>query len=182
MESWAAFKTSGVLAFPNLPYIIDGDVKLSESKAVTLYICEKFAPELLGANAAEKGKVLMLQNVFGDLFKDMVLCSYNHEDRNVAIEKAMSSIAPVVAFLGSNNWLCGNGLTFVDFTLWEICESINGLTQDTRLFTAHPTLQAHHARVATIPEFAAYIASDKFFRTPFTPPPPMSKYQILPLD
>ena len=34
--------------FPNLPYIIDGDFKLTESKAVSTYICDKWAPELLG--------------------------------------------------------------------------------------------------------------------------------------
>ena len=38
-DSWKAFKTSGTLDFPNLPYIIDGNTKLTESKAVTLYIC-----------------------------------------------------------------------------------------------------------------------------------------------
>ena len=47
---WAAFKSSGEFPFVNLPYMIDGDFKISESKAVTLYICEKWAPELLGAN------------------------------------------------------------------------------------------------------------------------------------
>ena len=43
-------KTNLGFAFPNLPYFIDGDFKVTESKAVTLYICEKWAPELLGAN------------------------------------------------------------------------------------------------------------------------------------
>ena len=57
-ESWAEFKASGTMDFPNLPYLIDGDVKLSESKALTLYICKRWAPELLGANLAEEGKVL----------------------------------------------------------------------------------------------------------------------------
>ena len=175
-ETWSAFKTSGVLDFPNLPYIIDGDVKLSESKAVTLYLCEKYAPELLGANVAEKGKVLMLQNVIADFFMGFVGMTFSNEDRNASIEKAMSSIVPIVTALGSNDYFVGSGLTFIDFLMWEVCETINGLTQDTRLFTTHPTLQAHHARVAAIPEFAAYIASDKFTRTPFTPPPPMTKY------
>ena len=101
-DSWAAMKTSGVLEFPNLPYIIDGDVKLTESKAVTCYICEKFAPELLGATPEEKGKVLMLQNVIGDFFSGVAMITFKEEDRNVAIEKAMTTIAPIAAFLGDN--------------------------------------------------------------------------------
>ena len=75
-ESWDAMKTSGTLAFPNLPYIIDGDIKLTESKAVTLYICEKYAPELLGANPAEKARVVMFQNVIADFFSSVVSCSF----------------------------------------------------------------------------------------------------------
>ena len=57
---WANDKANLGIPFPNIPYIIDGDLKLSESKAVTLYICEKWAPELLGANPAERGHILML--------------------------------------------------------------------------------------------------------------------------
>ena len=41
------------IEFPNLPYIIDGDFKLTESKAVTRYICERWKPELLGSGPQE---------------------------------------------------------------------------------------------------------------------------------
>ena len=47
---WASDKVNLGIPFANLPYLIDGDFKLTESKAVTLYICEKWAPELLGTN------------------------------------------------------------------------------------------------------------------------------------
>ena len=126
-ESWNAVKTSGVLEFPNLPYIIDGDVKLTESKAVTLYLCEKFAPELLGSTVAEKGKVLMLQNVMADYFMGVAGMTFSNEDRDACIEKAMTTIAPIAAALGENDYFVGSGLTFIDLTMWEICETINGL-------------------------------------------------------
>ena len=139
-ETWPAFKGSGTLDFPNLPYIIDGDFKLTESKAVTLYICEKYAPELLGANVAEKGKVLMLQNVIADFFVGVASITFRSEDRDEAIAKAMETIAPLANCLGSNDYFVGSGLTFIDIVMWEVCETINGLCQDTRLFTAHPNL------------------------------------------
>ena len=52
--------------FPNLPYFIDGDFKLTESKAVTVYICDRFCPRLMGANVAERSRVVQLQNILGD--------------------------------------------------------------------------------------------------------------------
>ena len=67
-ETWAAFKASGEMEFPNLPYIIDGDVKISESKAVYTYLCDKFAPELLGKNVNERARIFMLQSVIADFF------------------------------------------------------------------------------------------------------------------
>ena len=34
--------------FPNLPYLIDGEVKLSESWAIAKYIARKYGKQLLG--------------------------------------------------------------------------------------------------------------------------------------
>ena len=39
----------GLMPFVNLPYIVDGDVKISETMAVQTYIADKFKPELLGS-------------------------------------------------------------------------------------------------------------------------------------
>ena len=46
-------KTGLGIEFPNLPYFVDGDLKLTESKAVNRYICDKWKPELLGAGPQE---------------------------------------------------------------------------------------------------------------------------------
>ena len=58
---WETDKTALGLDFPNLPYIIDGDVKLTESKAVTVYICDKFAPQLLGKTPETRARIIMCQ-------------------------------------------------------------------------------------------------------------------------
>ena len=38
-----------IMPFGNLPYIIDGDVKLSETMAIMGYIANKWKPEVLGS-------------------------------------------------------------------------------------------------------------------------------------
>ena len=46
------------LDFPNLPYLVDGDVKVSESIAVAKYIINRSGKtELRGKNTQDKGKV-----------------------------------------------------------------------------------------------------------------------------
>ena len=139
-DSWLAVKPNLGLDFPNLPYLIDGDVKMTECKAITLYICERWAPELLGATVEDKATAVMLQNVLSDYFIGTAGMSFTNESRDAAIDKAMETIGPIVAFLGSNDFIVGNSLTFVDLLLWEIVETVLGLCQDTRLFTANPTL------------------------------------------
>jgi len=54
-QEWGAQdKMTLGLDFPNLPYIIDGDFSMTESKAITYYICDKWAPQLLGTTQNRK--------------------------------------------------------------------------------------------------------------------------------
>ena len=108
-----------------------------------------------------------------------VMMIFKTRDRNSVIAKALNTIGPIASYLGQKEFLVGNSLTFVDILLWETCETILGLCQDTRLFTAHPNLQAHHGRIRSIPAFAQYIASDKCYSDFYNPSPPISMFPIL---
>lgn len=56
------------LDFPNLPYLIDGHFKLTESSAIERYIIERSScQELLGKTLEEKAKVNMLLGVLSDI-------------------------------------------------------------------------------------------------------------------
>ena len=66
-EEWRERDKEGLgLDFANLPYIIDGDFKLTESRAVTVYICDRWCPALMGANIAERSRIIQLQQVIID--------------------------------------------------------------------------------------------------------------------
>ena len=67
MKPWFDKKHYLGLDFPNLPYLIDGDVRLSESKSIMKYLCRKYRPELLGRSAAEIATADMISRVHDDL-------------------------------------------------------------------------------------------------------------------
>ena len=58
------------LDFPNLPYLICGDFKLTESSAINNYIIRKSGKtELLGKNPEEQAKVEMVISLLDDIFQ-----------------------------------------------------------------------------------------------------------------
>ena len=66
--------------FPNLPYIIDGDFKLTESAAVTQYICDRWAPALIGSTPAERSRIIQLQCVLKEYMMGFVMLANQVDD------------------------------------------------------------------------------------------------------
>lgn len=50
-SSWFGVKPTLGFDFPNLPYIIDGEYKLTETFAIHKYLADKYKPALLGNGA-----------------------------------------------------------------------------------------------------------------------------------
>ena len=70
------------MGLPNLPYFIDGEVKVSETMAIMRYICGKYKPELLGSNLNEKTEIDMYGSVMHDLkLNTLTYPFYKHGDR-----------------------------------------------------------------------------------------------------
>lgn len=68
LATWHGEKPTLGMDFPNIPYFVDTDgFCLSEHHAVMQYICNKYAPELLGRTAQEKGVATMTWCVINDL-------------------------------------------------------------------------------------------------------------------
>ena len=59
-SDWLNVKQTLGFEYPNLPYLIDGQTKITETAAIMKYIARKYKPELLGSSAAELGRIEML--------------------------------------------------------------------------------------------------------------------------
>mmetsp|Transcript_33645 Transcript_33645/g.41210 ORF Transcript_33645/g.41210 Transcript_33645/m.41210 type:complete len:218 (-) Transcript_33645:205-858(-) len=169
-EEWANDKANLGMDFPNLPYIKNGDFYLTESKVVTAYICDKWAPDLIGSNPEERARILQTQEVLLEDFWKWFLAIFRTEDRDQVVKDGIKGMVKVAEALGDKEYLANGKLSFVDFILFELMETCNALAQDDRFNTAYPKLKAHHDRIAAIPKFAAYLASDKHLAGPFAPP------------
>ena len=57
-SEWTEKKFNLGLEFPNLPYLVDGELRMTESFAIYLYLMNKYVPELLGKTEQIKVKVM----------------------------------------------------------------------------------------------------------------------------
>ena len=72
-EKWSEEKKDLDFDFPNLPYLIDGDFKFTESKAIQYYAIKKAGKtELLGKNLQDETIVVELRGVLDDAFSSFV--------------------------------------------------------------------------------------------------------------
>ena len=128
---WSEDKPNLGLDFPNLPYLIDGDFKITESRAVSAYICARWAPALLGADPVEKGAICMMHNVVYDWmfsFFGMAMKSSEPPSVDDVYAKAKTGLEPIVAYLGVKQYLASAEVSLVDFLLWEGLETILQIT------------------------------------------------------
>lgn len=76
-SDWLKVKYTLGLDFPNLPYYIDGDVKLSQSVCIMRYIGMKHMPSLCGVTLEEKTRVDMLSDEIADFRRGFTGLCYN---------------------------------------------------------------------------------------------------------
>lgn len=170
-SDWIKVKRSLDLDFPNLPYLVDGYLKITQSKAILRYIARKF-PELhlLGRSDHDMAHVDMLLDHFYDINDNVVSCIY---DCGVVLEfingtgdhDLPSNLKDVATYLGSKPWFLGDYITLVDFVMYEYISLSMVYTKYAGFsdyFAEYPTLVAFHQRFGQLPAIEAYLKSDRF--------------------
>ena len=146
-EAWTSVKPDLGLDFPNLPYFIDGEVRLTETLAILKYVAAKYGQEkkMLGETVEDQGRVEMLAHVLADTMMNATMPCYVESDKLKVSEVCLKLMQPIVAYLETTKGTClvGNNLTYVDFMLFELCERVQFIT-DGRLFLANRRLQTYH--------------------------------------
>ena len=119
-SSWLNEKENMGMDYPNLPYLIDGETKISETAGIMMYIARKWSPSLLGVNAAELGRVNMLWNHVLDLkMKSTTPCYMGESSADEIIDVCKPILAKLVQAIGDSKWIAGPNLTWLDFYFAE---------------------------------------------------------------
>ena len=152
-SDWAPVKPTLGMEFPNLPYLVDGDFKMSETFPILNYICDKWKPELLGKDAQHRATINMLASTINGFFWDTSMPFYAGADKEsiaVTVQGVVDAKAPQYEkFLGDNKFLAGNEPCYVDFYFFEHLERMNWATAG-KIFTDFPKLAAYHANFLTV--------------------------------
>lgn len=172
-EQWFGGDKTGLgLNFPNLPYLIDGHFKLTESDAINRYIPKKFGkPDLLGKTIEDQALVDNILGVIDDVSTPTVQLCFNEkfdaEKEKIFTDKIKTKLDQVYKILGDQDWLLGY-LTLADFKVVEASHYLEGIWPEH--FKEYPKLSALRKRFEELPEIKAYYASEGAVKGPFLPP------------
>lgn len=143
--------------FPNLPYFIDGDVKISETLAIHHYIAAKWKPELLGgSDPATQSKMKMLDFIIYDFKMKVTMPQYQSDDKSKVVEAYQQILPNILDFMGDHKFLTGDTPTYHDFYFFEAFQSSAFLTEG-KIYEEYPKLKQYHDNMKNLPGLKEYL-------------------------
>nr|AIR95626.1 GST m3 [Tetranychus cinnabarinus] len=152
--------------FPNLPYYIDGDFKLTQKMAILRYLGRKHG--LSGSEEAELTRCDLAEQAAEDLAYYLYRSWFAGEE---ASRKDLSENLPVKLsefdkFIGSGPFVLGAKVTYSDFLIYSTLDFLR--VYDESFLENFDSLKNFLARIEALPNIGAFIKSDKFSRLPIS--------------
>lgn len=175
MEEWAADKEKLGFEFPNLPYMIDGDKKITESDAIIVELASRSKDKnLLGKNMTETH---MLVGAYKDIFRDASMLAYTcktleslKEETNAKFQtpRFVNFWKRIEERLSKGDYVLGD-LSFLDFQLSELVEKllILDLEVGCSILSSRPVFKSYVDRMNGLDGVKEYLASGDFIARPF---------------
>ncbi|KAI5243827.1 glutathione S-transferase Mu 1 [Manis pentadactyla] len=164
-SQWLNEKFMLGLDFPNLPYLIDGAHKITQSNAILRYIARKH--NLCGETEEEKIRMDILENQVMDTRLHQARVCYSPDFEKLKLEylkEIPEKMKLYSQFLGKRPWFAGNKLTYVDFLAYDILEMHRIF--EPRCLDAFPNLKDFIARIEGLKKISAYMKSSRFLHAP----------------
>lgn len=179
LEGLEKFKTQDAptlkTAFPNLPYLIDGDIHIAQSKAIITHLIKKSGKysQLCGANDKEEVEIIELGGHIEDCYGALTSLAYNPNFEEVKVETLNGKVLQKFQMLHDyytkkgTKFLYSNELTFVDF--WARATLNAYFLLDESKKSTFPKFVQFLNNYNEVPEMKEYFAS-KFINRPLNNP------------
>lgn len=168
-DSWQNDKFQLNLDFPNLPYYIDDNVKLTQSTAILRYLARKH--NLLGKTEEEKVRAELAEQQITDFRTSMIRTIYNPEYEKIKgefVRNVPAQLKLFSAFLGERDYLAGDSVTYVDFMAYDTFDFYRLLIPT--VLNEFPNLKKYQERFENLPELQEYFQSSTYKRWPIFGP------------
>ncbi|KAG0445073.1 hypothetical protein HPB47_025617 [Ixodes persulcatus] len=171
-DEWLADKPNLGLDFPNLPYYLDGDVKLTQSLAILRYLGRKHGLAPKSDELQSQVDVVEMQAL--DLIRSVArLCydsGYSDDKLRQFLVDSAEKLRQFEALLAKNGpFAIGEDVTYVDFLLFEALAFVRAV-EPSNFKRKFPSLVQYRERVAGLPGLREYLASPRFKAWPFLSP------------
>ncbi|EAS07380.1 glutathione S-transferase, amine-terminal domain protein (macronuclear) [Tetrahymena thermophila SB210] len=149
------------LPFPNLPYLIDGDVKITESETIFDYLIHKLNKTQLLGQDNDKYTVDTLRNLIGDIGTRLQMLTQKEGDDKTKFlnEQVLPKIKDIHKFLGHKEYLLGY-FTAADLYFLSFARNLKKFYPETYQEFAL-TFDGLVTRLEAIPQIAAYISEKR---------------------
>lgn len=164
-SQWLNEKFKLGLDFPNLPYLIDGPHRITQSNAILRYLARKH--NMCGETEEEKIRVDMLENQTMDTRMQLALICYSPDFEKLKpgyLEGLPEKMKQYSQCLGKSPWFVGDKLTYVDFLAYDVLD-FNRQFEPTCL-DAFPNLKDFMARFEGLKQISTYMKSSRYLPWP----------------
>ncbi|XP_076430918.1 glutathione S-transferase Mu 6-like isoform X2 [Peromyscus maniculatus bairdii] len=164
-SQWLNDKFKLGLDFPNLPYLIDGSHKITQSNAILRYLARKH--NLCGETEEERVRMDILENQAMDSRIQMGMLCYSpdFEKQKPEFLKGLPDHLKLYSeFLGKQPWFAGDKITYVDFLVYDVLDQHRIF--EPKCLDAFPNLKDFLARFEGLKKISAYMKSSRFLPRP----------------
>ncbi|XP_042536151.1 glutathione S-transferase Mu 2 isoform X1 [Dipodomys spectabilis] len=164
-SQWLSEKFKLGLDFPNLPYLIDGAHKITQSNAILRYIARKH--NLCGETEEEKIRVDILENQAWDTRIQLGTICYSPDFEKLKpeyVEGIPDKMKLFSQFLGKRPWFAGDKITFVDFLAYDILDQHRMF--EPKCLDAFPNLKDFMSRFESLNKISTYMKTSRFLSRP----------------
>lgn len=182
-EEYHKTKDNNGMPFPNLPCLVDGDLKITESLSINLYLAENYKPEMLGKNKADKAYVKTIMFLATDIKSAIFDVMFAEKLRELFPQKMktiQSKLGYIDRFIGPSKKFCFDYLTLADIEVVHTLIMVQYLLPHFGMKiedTGFKNLERVMGSFMSVPEIKAYLESEEFNARPLMPPMYIEKFE-----